>query len=135
MAEDIGWLDTNIFVHSRTHDKHSAACQRAMDGLAAGETKGRIDPVVVHELTYTLVGKFGFSKQMAADYINMILGWDSVEVIGGKEPIYAICIWQEHDIGFADALLAARAMLDGSQVLTINARHIERTGATAATPV
>ena len=135
MAEDFGWLDTNIFIHAQTRDRHSDACRRVMNQLAGGEAKGRIDPVVAHELTYALMSKFGFTKRMAADYINMILTWEGVEVVGGKEPmISAICIWQEQNIGFADALLAARAMLDGTQVLTVNVRHIAAAGASAVAP-
>jgi predicted nucleic acid-binding protein len=135
MAEDLGWLDTNVFVHAVTRDAHSAACENLVAQLKSGDAQGRIDPVVVHELTYTLTRKFRFSRADAADYARMLLVLDSVDVLGGKEPVItALSIWDEQGVDFADALLSARAVLDGSYVTSVNVKDIQRTGARVRRP-
>ena len=135
MAEDLGWLDTNLFVHARTRDEHSAACRKLLARLEVGDAQGRIDPVVVHELTYTLTKKFPVSKQEAAEYARMVLSWDSIEATGGKEPlIAALSTWAAHNVAFADALLAARALQDGTCVCSMNTRDSDRAGASAQRP-
>ncbi len=135
VAEDAGWLDTNIFVHARTRDDRSAACRRLLGRLASGESMGRIDPVVVHELTYALPHVFPMGKLEVADYIKTVLTWESIDAVGGKEPlIVALTPWAEHGISFVDALLAARALQDGTMVSTENVKDIIKVGALATRP-
>jgi len=135
MMEDVGWIDTCVFVHARTRDSHSEACRALLTKLEAGDAQGQIDPVVVHELTYVLTTRFPETKLQAAAYIKMILSWDNIDAVGGKEPLIAALItWAEQGVDFADALLAARAQQDGTMVSTVNVRDIVRAGAFANLP-
>ncbi|MDA8345606.1 MAG: PIN domain-containing protein [Thermaerobacter sp.] len=135
MAEDAGWLDTNVFIHPLTQDNNSTECAVLLGRLATGNATGRIDPVVVHELTYTLTSRFGYTPTTAANYIKRILAWESIETVGDKETlISALSLWEQHGISFADALLAARAKTDGTWVCTENTKDIKKAGAEARKP-
>ena len=135
MGDDVGWIDTNVFVHAQTTDGHSAACRAILHRLQAGEARGHLDPVVVHELTYALRNVLHWDKRTIAKYIASIISWGTLDVAGGEDPVVsAVAIWARENISFADALLASRAMLDGSMVCTENVRDIERAGGRAVAP-
>lgn len=55
MAEELGWLDTNIFIHALIPtDPHSARCKELIAALSNGRAVGRIAAAMLHELSYVL---------------------------------------------------------------------------------
>lgn len=45
-----GYVDTNVFLHAQARDAHTTACRELLRTAAAG----RVEPLVLHELTYIL---------------------------------------------------------------------------------
>jgi predicted nucleic acid-binding protein len=75
-----GFVDTNVFIHAIATDAHSVECQQFLLLVQHGEIRVRLEPVVLHEISYMLKR---FHKQMTrqdvADYLLLILGWPGVE--------------------------------------------------------
>jgi predicted nucleic acid-binding protein len=72
--EEAGLLDTNIFIHAHTTDVHAQECQRFLAALESGRLRARLEPLVLHELSYALPR---YIKQMTrpevAEYLLTVL--------------------------------------------------------------
>lgn len=49
-----GRIDTNIFVHALKNDPQSEGCRAFVRLLQEGRARARLEPYVVHELSYVL---------------------------------------------------------------------------------
>lgn len=126
-----GLLDTNVFIHAHTCDAHSASCRALLAGLEVGRVRARIEPLILHELSYALPH---YLKQMGraevAEYLLMILGWEGVRA---EIDLLVDTVERWRDTGglsFADAYLAALAVCQRVPVFTVNVRELRRQGAT-----
>jgi predicted nucleic acid-binding protein len=124
VAEALGWLDTNIFVHAIIPGhKEYARCVQIIDALADGRAEGWITPVVLHELAYVL-GRFPAyrSRAVVAAYLLDIL--DAPGVLAEDKPVLLATMgrWMAGvPLGFVDAYLAELAARDGLPVCSANA--------------
>lgn len=105
-----GLLDTNIFVHAQSTDTHAEECRRFLAALESGRVRARLEPLILHELSYALPR---YAKQMTrsdvAEYLLMVLSWDGVV---GEKGVMAEAVQRWADtpgLSFADAYLAAVA--------------------------
>ncbi|MCC7369281.1 MAG: type II toxin-antitoxin system VapC family toxin [Chloroflexi bacterium] len=137
MPEDEpGLLDTNIFLHAHTTDAHSQECQRFILALEIGRVRARLEPMVVHELSYALPR---YLQQMTradvAEYLEMILSWPGVEA--DKETLLdTIRRWgSTPGLAFVDAYLAALASRRRCSVYTMNLRELRSQGVDAPSPL
>src|SRR5690349_5491705 len=116
-----GLLDTNVFLHAHTHDAFSEECGRFLAALEAGDVSARLEPLILHELSYALPH---YLKQMTradmAEYLLMVLAWPGVR--GDKATmIDAVQRWRvSAGLAFADAYLAALASRERTVVFTKN---------------
>jgi predicted nucleic acid-binding protein len=124
MSEQLGWLDTNIFVHRLfLNDEHFERCRQITQALEAGEAEGWIDVVVVHELTYVLSRHGLFrTRQDVYAYIRNLLLLAGVNADDKEALILALTRWANSSVGFADAWLATLAQRRGVPVCSVN-RH------------
>jgi predicted nucleic acid-binding protein len=126
-----GLLDTNCILHAHTHDAFSAECRRFLAALEAGNISARLEPLILHELSYALPH---YLKQMTrsdvADYLLMVLAWPGVR--GNKATMVdAVQRWRDTaGLAFADAYVAAVATRDGLSVFTKNVRELRGQGVT-----
>lgn len=124
-----GLLDTNVFVHAYTHDAASEECRRFLASLERGEVEARLEPLVLHELSYVLPR---YLEQMTrtdlADYLLMVLGWRGVR--GEKDlMVDTVQRWRATPrLAFVDAYLATIAARDGRPVFTKNVREMADQG-------
>jgi predicted nucleic acid-binding protein len=131
-----GLLDTNVFVHAHARDSATQECRLFLMGLEAGRVRARIEPIVLHELSYALPH---YLKQMeradVAAYLLMVLAWDAVE--GDKAiMIEAVERWRDTDgLSFADAFLAALATQHGRPIYSKNVRELRAQGAEVPSPL
>jgi predicted nucleic acid-binding protein len=134
MAE--GLLDTNVFIHAHAHDSGSDECRRFLAALEQGHLRARLEPLVLHELSYALPH---FVKQMTrtqvAEYLLMVLGWDGVQ--GDKDiMVDAVDRWgKSAGLSFVDAYLAALATQQGRPVYTKNVRELTGQGVSVPQPL
>jgi predicted nucleic acid-binding protein len=122
MSEQLGWLDTNLFVYVLfPNDPHHSRCAALMRALQDGRTEGWIDTVVVHELTYVLsrTGLFP-TRQAVHAYIRSILLTDTIHADDKDGLVDAVSRWATLGVGFADAWLAVLARRRQIPVCSVN---------------
>lgn len=131
-----GLLDTNVFIHAHASDSATQECRRFLAALEQGRIRARLEPLILHELSYALPH---FVKQMTrrhvAEYLLMVLSWDGV--LGDKDiMVGAVHRWDgTRGLSFADAYLAAVAADRRCPVYTKNVRELEGQGATVPQPL
>jgi len=125
-----GLIDTNVFIHAHSNDSLSEECRAFLRGLESGTVQARIEPLILHELSYALPH---YVKQMTrhqvAEYLLMVLRWDGVT---GDKRILGDTVerWRTTPgLSFADAYLAALAAERGCSVFTKNVRELRAQGA------
>jgi predicted nucleic acid-binding protein len=127
--DDPGVLDTNVFVHAQTTDDHSAECRGFLGALERGDVEARLEPLVLHELSYVLPR---YVKQMSrvgvAAYLLTVLSWPGVQ---GDKSLMADAVERWRDtprLAFVDAYLAAIANRDGCPIYTKNVAELAGQG-------
>jgi len=118
-----GIVDTNVFIHAHTSDRHSAECRRFLAALESGRVRARLEPITLHELSYALPHYIkDMTRRDVAEYLLVVLQWPGLE--GEKEVMVdAVSTWLESlSIGFAGAYLTARAKALDCPVYTKNLR-------------
>lgn len=129
-------MDTNVFIHAHASDRHSDECRRFLSAVEEGRVKARVDPLILHELSYALPH---YIKRMTrtdvADYLLMVLSWNGVQ--GDKDlMVDAVERWRDTaGLSFADAFLAALATQRGCPVYTKNVRELQGQGVDVPEPL
>jgi predicted nucleic acid-binding protein len=131
-----GYVDTNLFVHAISHDAHTDECTQFLGALEQGTIQARLEPIVLHELSYALpcFAKH-LSREDVARYLLSILDWPGILC---NKPICADTVnrWrQTPGLGFADAYLAALASRDDAPVFTKNVRELRGQGVLVPDPL
>jgi predicted nucleic acid-binding protein len=111
MTVQLGWLDTNIFVHSLfPNDQPYPRCQAILRALDAGRAEAWVDVGVLHELTYSLVRMRLFASRLDIySYIEEILSCDSIHADDKPAMLDATYHWATAGVGYIDAWLTALA--------------------------
>lgn len=127
-----GLIDTNVFIHALRGDGRSHECREFLKLLRVGERRVRLEPYVVHELTF-VIGRV--LKQMTREetvaYIREVIEWPGIEC-ERELLVGALARWQRPGIAFADALLATQAQLSDTVVFTVNTKHFADAGVAAS---
>jgi predicted nucleic acid-binding protein len=131
-----GLVDTNVFIHAHATDPLSDECRRFLAALARGDIRARLEPLILHELSYALPR---YAKQMRRDdvaaYLLMVLGWDGIQ---GEKDVLADAVerWRRTPgLSFADAYLAALATQQQCPVYTKNVRELSGQGVSVPEPL
>lgn len=127
-----GFIDTNVFIHALRGDERSHECREFLKLLRTGDRRVRLEPYVVHELTF-VIGRVlkQMTREEAAAYIREVIEWPGVE--SERELLIgALDSWQRPGIAFADALLATQAQLNNTVVFTVNTKHFADVGVAAS---
>ena len=124
MTTQLGFLDTNLFVHSLySNDRHYARCREIIAALEDGSAQGWLDATIIYELTFILARGRRFTDRMAiASYVQNIISLAGVHVENEDLLMAAIDRWARRGVGFADAWLFVQAMATGQPVCTVNLR-------------
>lgn len=129
------WLDSNLFIHAQLRDAHSEACRRVLAALEAGTIEGWVEPAVLHEVSYVLTRRFGWSRHDAAEYLLLILSAPGVRTVHPVEALErAVTLWMRSDKAFVDCLLAGLAAHGEGAVCSVDADDILALGTPAARP-
>lgn len=114
-------LDTNVVLHAQTNDHLSGECKRFLAALRRGTLRARLEPVVLHELTYVLPR---YLKQLdrtdVAAYLRSMLTWPGIQ---GDIDLMDETLrrWSDtRDLSFVDAQLAALAARHNCPIYTKN---------------
>lgn len=132
-----GLLDTNVIIHAhQVTDDNSNECLAFLEALERGDVRARLEPVVAHELTYTLPRVIRqFTRATVAQYLATILKWPGIT--GEKGVLLdAVERWQSTPgLAFIDAYLAATAVTNSMPVFTKNVRELTAQGAEVPVPL
>ncbi len=135
MAE-AGLLDTNVFIHAHATDAHSAECQQFLAALESGAVRARIEPLILHELSYALRHYLKqITREETAQYLLSVLTWKGVE---GEKDLLAQTVqrWASTPgLSLPDAYLAEIASRDGCEVYTKNVGELRAQGALVPDPL
>jgi predicted nucleic acid-binding protein len=131
-----GLLDTNVFVHALLHDDHSHECQRFLTRVQTGEIRARLEPLVVHELTYMLPRVIKqMDRSAVADLLVGILGWEGIQADRSLLMAAINRLRNGSGLGFVDAYLCAAAELEQRSVYTKNLRDFAGQGVAVPDPL
>jgi predicted nucleic acid-binding protein len=122
VSRNLGWIDTNIFIHALfRNDPHYRSCRAIIDALEAGEAECWIDPLVVHELTYVLLRQSQFaSRGEVHQFIQNLLLCDAVLAQDKNLLIDALARWATEGVSFADAWLYVLARRRGMPICSVH---------------
>jgi predicted nucleic acid-binding protein len=127
-----GILDTSVVQDALTQDSWSEGCRTFLRRLEDGSVQAIIDPVVVHELTYSIPRYLkGASRAQIADIILVVLEVaGTVDLTGILES--SLVRWRDTPgLSFVDAYLGTWALAEGRPVYTVNRRDFQRQGVEA----
>jgi len=130
MAQQLGYLDTALFVYALfPQDERHARCRAVLAELQSGDAEGRLDPLVVHELSAILPTLRQFPDRPAvARYLRGIVCARGVMVEQRDLLLAALIRWVERGGGFVDAWLAILALTDGRPVCAPDASDLPDVG-------
>jgi predicted nucleic acid-binding protein len=131
-----GFLDSNIVIHAFARDTRSEECRQLLTAIREGAVAAILDPLVVHEITYSLPRYMKqISRTEVADHLQSLLL--ARGVLGDKPVISeALNLWRDNPgAGFVDCYLAVRASERSLPVFTMNVRHLRQLGADAPEPL
>jgi predicted nucleic acid-binding protein len=138
VAEAVGVVDTNVFVHARTSDAQSGECRRFLRLVERGEAQMWLDPLVVHELSYVLSrGWPGVGRQRIGAYLRQLLDWPGVLAADADLLRATLDRWSRVDgLGFVDAYLVELAgQRGGAPIYSKNVRQLRAQGARVPDPL
>jgi predicted nucleic acid-binding protein len=132
MRGELGYLDTNIFVHHLyPNDRHYSRCRAIVAALEDGSATGWLDATIVYELTFILArGRRLPNRRAIAEYVQSIIAMPGVKAEEPQVLAAALERWAARGVGFADAWLFARALADGRPICSVNARDFTEVGNT-----
>ena len=134
--EPDGLLDTNVFVHAQTNDDLSEECARFLTALQLGRVRARLEPMVLHELSYARPHyRKPMTREQIGEYMLAVLSWPGVQ--GEKElMIDAVNRWlAKPGLSFVDAYLSALASQEGRSIHSKNVHHLTDQGVDVPNPL
>jgi len=131
--EPAGLIDTSVFVHAATTDVQSAACRQFLTALERGALEARLEPPVLHELSYALPHYLKqITRSELVEYLLTVLSWPGVRADKALL-VDAVQRWRDTpQLAFVDAYLAAIANRDGSPIYTKNVAELAGQGVSVA---
>lgn len=83
-------------------------------------------PITLAEVVWVLESYYDYPKHQIADALTEFLQSDGLDVIDRDRLVQALSLYQEKNIDFADALLAAAALSGGPDLVYSFDRHFDR---------
>ena len=125
-AKQLGYLDSALFIYALfPHDERHARCRAILADLQTGDAEGRLDPIVLHELTGILPTLRQFpDRQAVARYLRGVLCARGVMAEQRDLLLAALLRWTERGGGFVDAWLAILALTDGQPICAPDAADL-----------
>lgn len=132
----IGRIDTNVFVHALKDDPQSEECRAFVLLLQEGRMRVRLEPYVLHELTYILSRRFrDWNRAQLSAFLFNLLDWPGIESDRSLLES-AVVRWSEVPaLSFVDALLWSESTRDGSAIFTKNVKDFEKSGIDVPDPL
>jgi predicted nucleic-acid-binding protein len=127
-AADAVYLDTSVVLRYLTRAPAEMAVQAQAVILAAkqGGVVLRLTAVTVAETVWTLRSFYRLEREAIAQSMIAFVAAEGIETEAHEEVMLALSLYRDRDIDFADALLAARALLSGPPIIYSFDRRFDR---------
>jgi len=116
-------VDTNLILRFLTGEpaNHAQLAAEFFQQGEDGKISLHISPIVVAEIVFVLTGKvYACARAEVADQLLQFLSNPSFKVQEFEVIAKALSLFKAHQIDFADAYLAATALLSGASVATFD---------------
>lgn len=107
-----GLIDANVILRYLTNDPPEMAALAAalFDQIVDGRETGVIEDVVVAEVVWTLRSFYRTARADIARLLIEIIAEENIRNTDKPTLTAALTLYKEYNLGFADALLAARSL-------------------------
>ena len=131
-----GRVDTNVFVHALKDDPQSEECRAFVLLLKEGMVRARLEPYVLHELSYILPRRLPeWNREQLGAFLLNLLDWPGIESDRSLLESAIVRWTSASKFSFVDAMLWAESMRDGSAVFTKNVKDFEGSGVEVPDPL
>ena len=122
------FVDANVILRYLTKDPPdmAEASRKVFSAAQRGEICLVLIPLTVAEVVWVLESFYGYPKDRIAAAITQFLHSDGLEVMDLDILTQALSLYEEKNIDFADAFLAASALSRGPNVICSFDRHFDR---------
>ena len=121
-------LDANVILRFLTNDPPEMALRAAsfFKEITAGQINVTIEDVVLAEVVWTLRSFYRAERTAIADQLIELISDDNVANDDKQSLSLALTLYRQHNLGFADALLAARSLTRGDTEIISFDRGLDR---------
>jgi predicted nucleic acid-binding protein len=122
------YIDANVIVRLITSDPPEMAEQaaRLFVRVDAAELELAVDAVVMAETVWTLSSFYGFSTAQIAPILRTFLVSEGIVSEDKLELLQALTLYEDKNIDFVDALVAAKMIRDGIPEVYSFDSHFDR---------
>lgn len=123
------FVDTNLFLRYLTNDvpEQADAVERLLEHAEAGKVELMTSKLVVAEIMWTLESFYKKSKCEVRDAVLAILNTPGLNVEANDQLLQAAVWYEEKNVDFVDACIAAQLFADGPEIVyTFNRKHFGR---------
>ncbi len=131
------YVDANVILRYLTRDppEMAEAALRTFTTAQRGKVRLLLTPITVAEVVWVLESFYGHPRAQVAQTLTEFLHADGLEVESLDLLIEALALYHEHNLDFADALVATIARRKGPPVVYSFDRDFDRVaGLTRLTP-
>jgi uncharacterized protein len=121
-------LDANVILRFLTNDPPEMAARSSLlfEEIRAGSATVIVEDIVLGEVIWTLRSHYKVEKAQIAARLATLLAEPNIVNADKETQSLALALFARHNLGFADALLSARALVHGdSEVISFD-RGIDR---------
>ena len=123
------FVDTNLFLRYLTNDvpEQADAVERLLEHAEAGNVELTTSKLVIAEIVWTLESFYKKSKREVRDAVLAILNTPGLNVEANDQLLQAAVWYEEKNVDFIDACIAAQLFADGPEIVyTFNRKHFGR---------
>ena len=123
------FVDTNLFLRYLTDDvpEQADAVERLLERAKAGVLELTTNKLVIAEIVWTLESFYKKSKREVRDAVLAILNTPGLKVEANDQLLQAAVWYEEKNVDFIDACIAAQMFADGPETIyTFNRKHFGR---------
>ena len=116
-------VDANLILRFLTGEpeNHAEAAAEFFRQGESGKFAVRISPIVVAEVVFVLTGKiYGCSREDVAVQLTQFLSNPAFKVVESEMLVKALELFKTCNVDFADAYLAADALVSGASVVSFD---------------
>lgn len=121
-------IDANVILRYLTNDPPEMAARAGalFQEIAAGTLSVTVEDIVLAEVVWTLRSFYRADRTAIADQLGELIADDNITSHDKPSLSLALTLYRQHNLGFADAILAARSLIHGDTDIISFDRGLDR---------